>query len=369
MPMGKSKKEMVYIILTGFIVGIISALLTLLGNPKNMGFCIACFLRDTAGGIGLHNAEAVRYIRPEITGIVTGALAAAVINKEFAPKGGSSPMTRFALGAMVMIGCLMFLGCPLRMMIRLAGGDLNALFGLLGFIPGILTGIFFLNRGYSLKKNTRLSYAEGGILPVCAVALLIIAAVRPSFMTFTEDGAGPGGMHASIAVSLAAGLIVGVLAQRTRLCFVGGIRDFMLFRDKKLLWGFAAVFAGCFIMNLVLTAFTQTAYFNPGLYNEPIAHTDMLWNFLGMYLAGFGCVLLGGCPLRHLVLSGEGNTDSAVTVLGLMAGAAISHNFKLASSAEGPTQNGRIAVIICIVLTALIAFLNSAQSKKAPASK
>ena len=43
---------------------------------------------------------------------------------------------------------------------------------------------------------------------------------------------------------------------------------------------------------------------------------------MGMLLVGFGCVLLGGCPLRQLVLSGEGNSDSAVTVLGLIVGAA-----------------------------------------------
>ena len=60
-----------------------------------------------------------------------------------------------------------------------------------------------------------------------------------------------------------------------------------------------------------------------------------------MYLAGFGCILLGGCPLRQLILAGEGNTDSAVTVLGLMAGAAFAHNFGLASSGEGPTANGK----------------------------
>ena len=63
-----------------------------------------------------------------------------------------------------------------------------------------------------------------------------------------------------------------------------------------------------------------------------------------MALAGFGCVLLGGCPLRQLVLAGEGNTDSAITVFGLMAGAAVAHNFGLASSGEGPTANGKIAV-------------------------
>ena len=84
-----------------------------------------------------------------------------------------------------------------------------------------------------------------------------------------------------------------------------------------------------------------------------------------MYLAGFGCILLGGCPLRQLILAGEGNTDSAVTVLGLMAGAAFSHNFGLASSGEGPTANGKIAVIIGIVIVAVIATVNSMRKEEA----
>ena len=92
---------------------------------------------------------------------------------------------------------------------------------------------------------------------------------------------------------------------------------------------------------------------------QPVAHVDGLWNALGMLLAGFACTLLGGCPLRQLVLAGEGNTDSAVTVLGLMAGAAFAHNFGLASSGKGPTPNGKIAVIIGIIVIAVIAVMNT----------
>ena len=59
-----------------------------------------------------------------------GACIISLVKKEFRPRGGSAPVTRFTLGAFVMIGCLMFLGCPFRMILRLAGGDGNALFGL-----------------------------------------------------------------------------------------------------------------------------------------------------------------------------------------------------------------------------------------------
>ncbi len=130
-------------------------------------------------------------------------------------------------------------------------------------------------------------------------------------------------------------------------------------REWKLLMGFVAIFASALVMNFILGAVTGTPFFNPGFAGQPVAHTDGLWNALGMLLAGFGCVLLGGCPLRQLVLSGEGNTDSAITVVGLMIGAAVAHNFGLASSGEGPTANGKIAVIIGIVVVTVIAFMNS----------
>ena len=360
-----TKKEKTMIISGGLIIGVIASLLVFFGNPANMGFCIACFLRDTAGALGLHRAGAVQYIRPEIIGLVLGSFIMAVCKKEFAAKGGSSPLTRFVLGFFAMIGCLMFLGCPFRMILRLAGGDFNALLGLAGFVLGILCGVFFLNKGYTLKRSYRQPVVEGAVLPIVQVVMLVLLVAAPAFILFTEEGAGPGAKHAAIAVSLIAGLIVGAIAQQTRLCMVGGIRDVVLFRETKLLFGFVAIFVSALVCNLVLTAATEGTYFTAGFAGQPVAHTDGLWNLLGMLLVGFACVLLGGCPLRQLILAGEGNSDSAVAVLGLMAGAAFAHNFGLASSGEGPTANGKIAVIVGIVIVAVIASVNTFKSEKA----
>lgn len=358
------KKERTAIVLAGLAIGIIATLLVLFGNPQNMGFCIACFLRDTAGAVGLHTAAAVQYIRPEIIGLVLGSLVMALWKKEYASRGGSSPMTRFVLGFFVMIGCLMFLGCPFRMILRMAGGDLNALVGLVGFAVGIGLGVLFLNRGYSLGRTYKLSRAEGAMFPAVQVILLVLLIAAPAYIYFTAADGGPGGKHAAVILSLAAGLIVGALAQRTRLCMVGGIRDVILFREWKLLLGFAAILVSALVMNLILKAATGGNYFTLSFAGQPVAHTDGLWNGLGMALVGFGCVLLGGCPLRQLVLAGEGNTDSAVSVLGMLVGAAFCHNFGLASSANGPTANGKIAVLLGIAVVAAIACVNTFGKKK-----
>lgn len=349
----ESKKGIIF---AGATVGIISLILVRLGNPKNMGFCIACFERDIAGALGLHRAEIVQYIRPEIIGLILGAFVTALASKEFQSKGGSSPITRFFLGIAVMIGALMFLGCPLRMILRIGGGDLNAIVGLVGFIVGIGIGVVFLNKGFSLKRNYKTSSFDGYIMPIVSVGLLVLLIAAPAFIFFSQEG--PGSQHAPMAIALICGLIVGALAQKTRLCMVGGIRDEIMFKQNYLLLGFVAIIAVTAIGNITL------GNFKLGFAEQPVAHTDGLWNFLGMLLVGWGSILLGGCPLRQLILSGEGNSDSAVTVSGMIMGAAIAHNFSLASSAKGSTPNGHIAVMICLIFVLVLSIANSDLVKK-----
>ena len=349
-------KEHLPVILAGLVVGIASVVLVALGNPVNMGFCIACFLRDIAGGLGLHRAPIVQYIRPEIIGLVLGAMIMALAGKEFKVRGGSSPMTRFVLGFCVMVGALMFLGCPLRMVIRLGGGDGNAILGLVGFIAGIFVGTLFLKKGFSLKKSQPQAKVEGLLMPAVNVALLVLVIAAPAFIFFSTEG--PGSMRAPIAAALAAGLAVGAIAQRTRLCMAGGIRDAIMLRDSHLLMGFVAIFVAVLVGNLIVGAMSIRGGFTPGFAGQAVAHTDGLWNFLGMVLVGLGSVLLGGCPLRQLILSGGGNSDSSIAVLGMVVGAAFCHNFGLASSTDGPSFAGKVAVIIGLAVVCAIGGAN-----------
>ena len=356
------------LILTGLLVGAAAVTLTALGNPANMGFCIACFLRDIAGAVKLHSAAPVQYFRPEIIGLVLGSMIMAIAGKEFKPKAGSSPATRFLIGFFVMIGALVFLGCPLRMVIRMGGGDLNAFVGFAGFLIGILIGIFFLKKGFSLKRSYTVAATEGFALPGILVILGILVLAVPSLFAFSESG--PGSKHASFFIALIVALIIGALAQKSRLCFAGGLRDAFLFKDFNLLSGFIAVFAAVLIGNIILGKFTGFSS-----YLQPIAHASQLWNLLGMVLVGWGSILLGGCPLRQLILSGEGNGDSAVTVLGMIFGAAFAHNFGIAGSAASLAEdgtylaggigvNGKIAVLIGFAVLALISFINIAKQNK-----
>ena len=361
------KKVNWFVVLAGGAVGIAAVALTILGNPANMGFCIACFLRDIVGACGMHSAAAVQYVRPEIVGLVLGAFLMSVAGKEFRAKAGSSPAVRFVLGALVMIGALMFLGCPLRMVLRLAGGDLNALTALVGFAVGIFIGTRFLNMGFSLKRAYDAPKAEGAVLPAVFTGLLLLFLLVPTLFKFSE--AGPGSKHASVWAALVIALVVGALCQKGRMCMAGGIRDAIMFRDFKLLYGFAAIFVVTLVGNLV------TGSFKLGFQSQPVAHSAHLWNFVGMVIVGWGSVLLGGCPLRQLILAGSGNGDSAVTVFGMMAGAAIAHNFGLAGGADsvneagqyivgGVKTNGQVAAVIALAILLVISLIHLPKKEK-----
>ena len=258
--MEKSNSHLL-VILTGLVVGAAAIVLAAFGNPGNMGFCIACFIRDIAGGVKMHTAPVVQYVRPEIIGIVLGSMVMALIGGEFKAKGGSAPVSRFVLGFFVMVGALMFLGCPLRMVIRLGGGDGNALFGLLGFVLGVWVGTIFLGKGFTFKRAYNMPTLEGYALPAINVVLLVlllmgagVAAANAAAAKAAADAGteapemaktllafslkGPGSMHAPIYIALIAGLVVGALAQKSRLCMAGGIRDAIMLKDLHLLWGF-----------------------------------------------------------------------------------------------------------------------------------
>jgi YedE family putative selenium metabolism protein len=350
------------IILAGAIIGVLAPLLQYAGNPKNMGICVACFERDIAGALGLHRAAVVQYVRPEIVGFVLGATIAALLFREFKARAGSAPIVRFVLGVFAMIGALAFLGCPWRALLRLSAGDLNAVVGLIGLAAGIFVGVQFLKAGYNLGRSHNIYVTVGWIMPTMMVGLLFLLVFRVKVgdtgaLFFSESG--PGSQHAFWLISLGAGLVIGFLAQRTRFCTMGSIRDVLLMGDTHLISGLGALVVVAVVTNLILGQFGTPAFFG-----QPVAHSQHLWNFLGMALAGLAFALAGGCPGRQLFLAGEGDSDAAVFVLGMITGAGLAHNFALAGGpdtvVEGVQKVGGIgpfgmaAVVLGLVACVLI---------------
>ena len=199
-------------------------------------------------------------------------------------------------------------------------------------------------------------------MPVIMIGLFLLLIFQVKFSSgaifFSEKG--PGSMHAPVIISIGVALLIGFLAQRTRFCTMGAVRDVILIKDLHLLSGVVAMLVVAFITNLIL------GQVNFGLSAQPIAHSNHLWNFLGMVLAGMAFAQAGGCPGRQLFLAGEGDGDSAVFVIGMIMGAAFAHNFDLAGKPDkivdgvvqvgGISTAGMIAVILGLVVCLLIGF-------------
>ena len=114
-------------------------------------------------------------------------------------------MTRFVLGMIIMIGALVFLGCPLRMVIRMSAGDLNAWVALIGFVLGVATGVFALKKGFSLGRAYVTNKESGAVISVIVVGILILALCTTLLKSST---AGPGSVHAPIIAALIGGLVI-----------------------------------------------------------------------------------------------------------------------------------------------------------------
>ena len=332
------------IIIVGAVIGLIAVWLQKLGNPANMGICVACFERDVAGGLGLHRAAIVQYLRPEIMGLVLGSLAAAIA-------------TRIAA-----MGALVFLGCPWRAILRLAGGDGNAILGLAGLATGIWFGTLFFKKGYSLGRSNSQSVVSGALFPVIAVCLLLLYLIFPQIPDQPQSGPlfysvkGPGSQHAPFIASLGLAFIIGIFAQRSRFCTMGAFRDLFLFRYTHLFLGLAAMFAAAFIANAL------TGGLKFGFEGQPVAHSDFLWNYLGMVTAGLAFALAGGCPGRQLFMAGEGDSDADIFALGMLVGAAMAHNLGTASSGTGIGVYGMQATIIGFAVCLIIGFVHSKKA-------
>jgi len=330
------------------LVGAGAASLVWKGNPGNMGICGACFLRDTAGSLGLFAAPGPRIFRPEVTGLLVGALSWNLIRRRFAARSGSFAVTRFFFGVWMGIGALVFLGCPFRMLQRIAGGDLTAWIAALGLVGGVGVGLAFERRGYNVGR-TAVAPAPVGLLgPITGVGLLVLFLIGNVLVGPGPADAQAAPAHAPWIMALLVTLGAGAILSGTGFCVVSAARQ--VFKGPRRMLIAVLVLMGAY--SLVSMA---AGNFRFGMDGQPAAHSDHLWSVLAMALVGLCGVICGGCPVRQIIMSGEGNGDAFMTCMGLLVGGAVAHNLGLASSGAGTTPAGRTAVIVGLVLSLIYA--------------
>ena len=345
-------------ILTGAFIGAAGVILSFYGNPANTGFCVSCFMENIVGSLGLHGNIRMQYIRPEIIGFVLGSFFISVYKRDFRSTSHGSPLLRFFVGILLIIGCSVFIGCPLKMMFRIASGDFTAFIGLAGLSAGVYIGLKFLEGGFRIGKESPSMTANGYLVPGLMSLLLVFLVLKPSFISLSAKGTGA--QYAPVCLSLAAGLIAGALAQKSGFCITGGLARIFLWGPREvkgcpkstgLLMGIVSFFV------VALVAGFLTGQFSPGWYGQPSSNESYGWSFLGMLMVGFGSVLIKGCPFRQLISAGQGDSDAGAAVLGMLAGAAIVQNWGLGGNAAGTPYEGKMAVIIGLCTLLVIALI------------
>ncbi len=333
-------------IIAGASLGLGAVLLSFLGNPVNSGICISCFMENLAGALQLQDDLRMSYLRPELVGFLLGSFFMAKKSRRFLVTGGSSPLIRFFLGFFIIVGCAVFIGCPIKLIQRLACGDLTAVAALFGLLFGVWLGAKYIRAGVVLDREKSMPTINGYIFPTIGVLLLLFIFLRPSFIN--QGQTGPAAQHAPVLISLAISLVVGALAQRSGLCITGGLRNFFLFRETTLLYGVLTFFISALLLSLL------TGQFNLGINGQPASHMGHGWTFLAMTLVGLASVLIDGCPFRQLIKAGQGDVDAGITCFGMLTGAAIVITWLLRSTSAGPSFNGKIAVLTGLIFCFIV---------------
>lgn len=163
-----------------------------------------------------------------------------------------------------------------------------------------------------------------------------------------------------LLLTLCVGLIIGFVAQRSRFCLIGGIRDYMIVRDKYLLKGFVSLLLAAVAL---FALFSATGKYKDVMPNYPQfmqseTSTDLSYSTCqctnsarfvtkapdgtltvdltalkpdalvyftigGAFLIGLLSVLIGGCPLRQHVKAAGGNKSAMMYVAGFYIGVVI----------------------------------------------
>jgi hypothetical protein len=116
--------------------------------PAAYSFCLACHTRDLVNAAanfffsaGFQTAAvAHRALMVSSPAVLIGAYLAARLHGERAPQRSDRPLLHFTIGFFVMVCGIVIFGCPTRLTIRAAYGDVYGILAVAGMFFGVWCG-------------------------------------------------------------------------------------------------------------------------------------------------------------------------------------------------------------------------------------
>ena len=213
MNLSDSKKKLA---LAGVVCGIVAACLAYFGNPANMAFCIACFIRDTAGSSGTSFHRDRTVCKTGDYRSCAGFIYHLCGDKRVSLHGRIVAYGTFCPGddSRHRFSCISGMSAPYdHPHVRRRSERMDRIDRLR---PRSGTGVIALKKGFSLGRAHLTNRMSGGVLPVLMLGIFVLA-LATTLLKSSQSG--PGSMHAPIILSLIGGLIFGAFAQKSRMCF------------------------------------------------------------------------------------------------------------------------------------------------------
>ncbi|MBM3220977.1 MAG: hypothetical protein FJZ38_20260 [Candidatus Rokubacteria bacterium] len=253
-------------------------------------------------------------------GVIAGALAAALLSREFAirvPARGE--LVKGAVGgAMLGIGAMLALGCNIGGFFSAVSAlSLSGLGMMVGLFVGAIVGLRYLvwelsHRPAWSSGRSRVFLAApriGGAQPVAGALVVVLLLALP--FVYAQTGHGPRGLF------LLFGAAFGFIFQRSRLCLVRAFREpFMTGDGEHARAGAVAIVIA--MLGFAILKFTDLK--DKGEWVLPAAGAGAL---LGGLIFGIGMVLAGGCGSGSIWRVGEGQMKLFAAVVTFALGASL----------------------------------------------
>ena len=254
--------------------------------------------------------------------VIIGALASALLGKEFAIRiAPSGELAKGLFGGILMgLGCILGMGCTIG---NFFSGWAALSAGAIIFVIGLAIGVFFAVKYllWEIEKHPKMSSGKSStflqaktkgtsLQPLAGLIILIIGLA----IAFTFNDA--------ILFGFALiGLFIGIILQRSRWCIVRALREPFMTGDAG---PAVAIIAGLLIG---LLGFTVIKIIGIGGEMTMVGSNFWMPGIIGGIIFGFGMTIAGGCTIGSSWRAGEGHVKLWLALIGIIIAAPLTAEY------------------------------------------